>query len=262
MLLQSWFQETDLLPTSCWLLVVSTLPFLIQPQHLQNNRHRVYWTGHFPSKTHRQGPELTTFLVLITPSANHNRKNSTRTDGYQPLNHSLGRTVTQSTVTKHSEQQGQEHTLYCVFWHYNGKVPQGSLKQDLWISPQANTQDGIRVCCKNAPVTVFFSQLHKCALFSFYLITLWPSLIHSTLQNSLWPTTTEAASHHLDFVVEELGWSSEALESLGLLSGNSKNQQVFCIQEKAQETHSTCVVSTTICLKRLSYQILSQGRDQ
>lgn len=85
---------------------------------------------------------------------------------HQPLNHSLGWTVrvTCSTVTKHSQQQGQEHTLYCVLWHCIGKVPWGSPEQDLWISSQANTQHGIRDCCRNAPVTVFFSQLSRCVL--------------------------------------------------------------------------------------------------
>lgn len=50
----------------------------------------------------------------------------------------------------------------------------------------------------------------------------------------------EAARHHLDFVVEELGWSSEPLESFSLLGGNSQNQQVFCTQGKAQEILNLC----------------------
>lgn len=128
----------------------------------KNNRHRVYWTGHFPSKTHRKGPEPTTLLDLITPNANHNRKNqhqdrwtryaslwSILWDGESNMYHS------------NSQQQGQEHTLYCVFWHCNGKLPWGSLEQNLWISPQANTQEGIRHCFRNAPVTRFFSQLSR-----------------------------------------------------------------------------------------------------
>lgn len=68
-LLQSWLQETDLLPTSSWLLVISTPPLLIQPQHLHSDRHMVT----FPHKAHRKGPEPTNLLVLITPSANHSK---------------------------------------------------------------------------------------------------------------------------------------------------------------------------------------------
>lgn len=79
-----------------------------------------------------------------------------------------------------------------------------------------------------------------CPLLSFYLITVGPSLIYSTIWNSHCPTTSEAARHHLHFVVEELGWSSEALKSFSLLGGNSQNQQVFCTQVKAQETLSLC----------------------
>lgn len=114
-LLQSWLQETDLLPTSSWLLVISTLPLLIQPQHLHSNRHRVTSTGHFPSKAHRKEPEPTNLVVLITPSANHSKNNSPRTNGLGSLWSSLWAGQSVSHITRwHSTPSHRDRSTLCT----------------------------------------------------------------------------------------------------------------------------------------------------